>query len=89
MVITMRFLYVHALMLMCMHTIFLYAMAHIFAQLDKIREIWVSIEMGGRVSQHHNTFACVSNHAYMLVCMYSKFVRAQADILSHLGKTQI
>ena len=39
MVMTMRFLYVHALMLMCMHTIFLYAMAHIFAQLDKIREI--------------------------------------------------
>ena len=42
--------------------------------------------MGGRVSQHHNTFACVSNHAYMLVCMYSKFLHAQAHILSHLGK---
>ena len=67
MVMTMRFLYVHALMLMCMHTIFLYAMAHIFAQLDKIREILVSIEMGGRVSQHYNTFGCVSNHSSMHV----------------------
>ena len=41
MTMTLRFLYVivHALMLICMHTIFLYALVHTFAQLDKIREI--------------------------------------------------
>ena len=52
----------HACMLLCMHTIFLHALDHISAQFGQIREVEISMEIGGHARHEYHVSVHTCSH---------------------------